>query len=112
MTTIAILDENLHLVGLKKLSKRAQAPEGAILVADACDLPTNGTYKWDLEGKCFMPLGHGFGKPERAPIPDSQALYIVCKMMKNPPKDLLDWMKWYEDNLKQAHEEFGLRARR
>lgn len=112
MTTIARLDDNDRLIGYKKLGKKVKTPDGAIVVDDGCDLPTDGTYKWDQKHNCFMPLGHGFGKPNRAPIPDIQALYLVALTVDNPPQELRDWMKWYEDNLKQAHEELGIRARR
>jgi len=111
MTTIAVLNDTFYLIGYRKLGKKAKVPEGAIVVPDGCDLPADGSYKWVAAEECFLPLGHGFGKPERAPVPDVQVLYLLAMAMDNPPAEVSAWAKWYEKNLKQAHEEMGHRPK-
>lgn len=96
MTQIAILDKNARLIGFRKLSKNGKAREDDVEVVDECDLPTDGTYKWMAEDSCFMPVGHGLGKPGPSPIPTEQVIFILASKMKNPPKEILDWMKWYK----------------
>lgn len=95
MTTIAILDEKSRLVGLRKLDKEMRAPEGAVVVVDECDLPHDGTYKWVPKDECFMPVGHGLGKPGPAPISTETVVLLLAANMDNPPQEVLDWMKWY-----------------
>ena len=95
MTTIAILDKNARLVGLRKLSSRKKVHKGAVEVVDGCDLPTNGTYKWVAEESCFMPVGHGLGKPGPSPISTEQVVFLMAANMNNPPQEVLDWMEWY-----------------
>ncbi len=112
MTTIAILNDKSYLIGFKKLGKKAQVPEGAVVVPDECDLATDGSYKWVPDQGCFLPLGHGFGKSERAPVPEVQVLYLLAMAMDNPPSEVSAWAKWYEKNLKKAHEEMAERPRR
>ena len=96
MTKIAILDKNARLIGLRKLSKKAKIPLDAVTVPDGCDLPTDGTYKWMAKEACFMPVGHGLGKPGPSPIPTEQVVFLLASNMKNPPKEVLDWMEWYK----------------
>lgn len=95
MTTIAILDKKSRLVGLRKLGKRAKIPKGAVVVVDECDLPVDGSYKWMPEDKCFMPVGHGLGKPGPAPISTETVVLLLAANMSNPPQEVVDWMKWY-----------------
>lgn len=101
MATIAVLTDG-RLTGLKKVSKPRTTD---VVVDDAIDLPLDGTYKWNTTEGCFVPIGHGFGKPKPCPVPDSLVLYQVAKAMKNPPQETRDWMRWYEANLRAAHEE-------
>ena len=96
MTTIAILDKNARLIGLRKLSSGKKVRKGTVEVPDECDLPTNGTYKWMAEESCFMPVGHGLGRPGPAPISTEQVILLLATSMNNPPQEVLDWMKWYE----------------
>ncbi len=107
MTTIAILDEKSRLIGLRLLdmgkvdtegeviSEGETAPEGAVIVVDECDLPVDGTYKWMPEDKCFMPVGHGLGKPGPSPISTEEVILLLATYMDNPPQEILDWMEWY-----------------
>lgn len=108
MTTIAVLDDRLRLVGYKKLTNGKKVQAGDVVVPDDCDLPPDGTYKWikpeGLEGS-FVPLGHGFGKPMRPPVSDVHVLYLLAKNMENPPAEVTDWTTWYETNLQSAQEE-------
>lgn len=99
---IAVLDDKLTLVGYKEVTSLG---DDDVDVGMECDLPVDGTYKYDPQEKTFVPLGHGFGKPKRAPVPDSLVLYILASKMKNPPQEIRDWCGWYEENLAQQHEE-------
>ena len=96
MTMVAILDSKNRLIGLRKLSKRGKVSKGEVEVADECDLPTDGTYKWMAEDMCFMPVGHGLGKPGPAPISSEQVIFLLASSMDNLPQEILDWMKWYK----------------
>lgn len=109
MRRVSVLDENGHLVGDKLVKEGAKVPKGATDV-DPGDLPLDGTYKWT--GETFMPLGHGFRKPTRAPIPDSYALYLVIRALDTRvAKEARVWADWYEENLRQRAEESSQRAR-
>ena len=96
MTTIAILDSNTRLIGLRKLPKRGKVGKGEVEVSDECDLPTDGTYKWMAEDSCFMPVGHGLGKPGPAPISTEHVVFLLAASMNNTPQEVLDWMEWYK----------------
>ena len=97
MTKIAILDKNNRLIGLRKLPKKGKIiPLDAVTVIDECDLPTDGTYKWMAKEACFMPVGHGLGKPGPSPIPTEQVTFLLAASMHNPPQEVLDWMEWYK----------------
>ncbi len=96
MTMIAILDKNARLIGLRKLSGEEEWCEGTVGVPDGCDLPTDGTYKWMADDACFMPVGHGLGKPGPAPISTEQVIFLLAADMDNPPREVLDWMEWYK----------------
>lgn len=97
MTTIAILDGSARLIGLRRLpeEEEEELPSGAVEVDDGCDLPTDGTYKWMTDEACFMPVGHGLGKPGPAPISTEQVVLLLAAEMDNPPQEVLDWMEWY-----------------
>lgn len=101
MPTIAVLTAG-RLTGLKELKK---PKKGDIVVDDGIDLPLDGSYKWDRGAKCFVPLGHGFGRPKPCPVPDTLVLYRMAKAMDSPPQDVLDWCSWYEGNLLERHQE-------
>ena len=101
MPTVAVLTAN-RLTGLKKI-KRPRATD--IIVDDGIDLPLDGSYKWDGDTGCFVPLGHGFGQPKPCPVPDTLVLYRLAKALKDPPQDVTDWCTWYEGNLQTSHEE-------
>ncbi len=96
MTTMAILDSNARLIGLRKLPKQGRGRKGEVEVSDDCDLPTDGTYKWMADDMCFMPVGHGLGKPGPSPISSEQVIFFLAASMDNPPQEILDWMKWYK----------------
>ncbi len=101
MTTIAKLNDQGRLVGLRKLGKKAKAPDGAIVVTDECDLPTDGTYYWHKEEKCFFPLGHGHGRPGPAPCSPDFVLFQLAMRMANPPQEVLEWIEWMKELDKQ-----------
>jgi len=104
MATVALLDDNNRLVGLKS----KEQPTADDLVVDSnCDLPTDGSYKWSAEQTCFVPLGHGFGPvSSRPPISNMRALYLVAQCLADDiPQEVRDWMDWYEQNLQKRDEE-------
>jgi hypothetical protein len=71
----------------------------------SCDLEP-GKYKWD--GKSFIPIGHGFGKPEKGRIPDDYAVFLGLKALINGepiPPEVTEWLDWYESNIAPRHAE-------
>lgn len=105
--TVAILDSSGALVGLE----RTEDPTGRVIVVDEVDLPLNGTYKWDPRGSCFVPLGHGFGRPQKPPVSDAYALFSVVQSLGDAaPQPARLWAAWFRDNV-QRREEEGILAR-
>jgi hypothetical protein len=114
MTKVAILDEGGLLVGTKTVTS---ASDSQIDVGEDCDLPTDGTYRWNNERKCFHPIGYGHGKPARPPVSDTQAFYLMMKAVSNLadlPDECKQWMIWYEENLlvRQQERLVALRKRK
>ena len=96
MTTIAILDKNARLIGTRKLTKKEKVPRGAVEVLDGCDLPIDGTYKWMAEETCFMPVGHGLGKPGPAPVSTEEVIFLLASNMDDLPEEVVEWRKGYK----------------
>lgn len=113
MHRTAVLDGNYRLVGYRQTDRDS---EFLIPVEDNCDLPEDGTYKWMKEEGCFMPLGHGFGKPKSAPVSSERVLYLITKTLigrrANVPSEIKAWLDWYENNLKGADDERRERRKR
>jgi len=108
MTTVAKLDKKGFLIGLKKLRKKEKPKDNDVVVDDECDLPHDGSYKWNAKAKAFVPLGHGFGRPERPPVSEAKVLYLIAqKLGKDMPQEVRDWCTWYETNIKRREEEKG-----
>ena len=108
---IAVLDKNGHLVG----TRRDEPNADDVVLPDDCDLPLNGTYKWMPDQKCFMPLGTGFPRvAAKPPVSETQVLYLLASAIGEEllPKEVQDWMRWYEKNLKKREEELQARARK
>ena len=108
---IAVLDDNGHLVG----TRRGKPSANDVILPDDCDLPTNGTYKWVSDQKCFLPLGTGFPRvAAKPPVSETQVLYLLASAIGEEllPKEVQDWMRWYEKNLKKREEELQARARK
>lgn len=106
--TVAVLDAQARLVGYR----RTVTPEpGEVIVPETCDLPPDGTYKWD--GAAFVPLGFGFGKPARPPVPQDYAVFLMMKsMLADLPDECRQWCDWYETNMRRRTEEPLRRGRR
>ncbi len=105
---IAVLDAKSYLVGYKR--KIRQGPLD-VVVPDGCDLPTDGTYKWD--GKRFVPLGHGFAPiVSRPPATMDEVMLETIEAMgeKAGPKARA-WADWYRLNLLKREEEMSRRHR-
>ncbi len=104
---IAVFDANKRLTGTKMVSNPGK---DAVLLPDGCDLPMDGSYKWD--GTCFVPLGHGFGPVvARPPISETAVLYLLVDALgDDAPHQAREWADWYEENLKVREEEQALRA--
>ncbi len=104
---IAVFDANKRLTGTKMVAKPLQFD---VPLPDGCDLPMDGSYKWD--GTCFVPLGHGFGPVvARSPISETAVLYLLVDALGDdalPPAR--EWADWYAENLKVREEEQALRA--
>lgn len=99
---IAILDDGDRLVGYNMTTD----PEPSdVVVAHGCDLPADGTYKYMQGEGCFMPLGHGFPRSAPQPVAESRVLYLMARIMDNPPEEVRLWLVWYEDNVARQHEE-------
>ncbi len=113
MKRISVISEDGHLVGSKEVEDDAVlSPTEADI--DPGDLPLDGTYKWD--GNAFIPLGHGIPlKVKRPPIPDTYAMYLAIKKVHSEfglGQQVVDWLDWYEANLKLRDEERVLGDRR
>lgn len=107
MKKIAKFDNEGRLVGYRTVTK---VTKDQVEVPDNCDLPTDGTYRWD--GKSFVPLGHGYGKPARPPVASDYAVFLMMKSWLNdatPPAECRAWVEWYEKNLAKRNEELAKR---
>ena len=105
MPLIAKLDKNNHLIGYNQKSKPSAKD---VVVDDECDLPPDGTYKWDGESGAFVPVGHGFGRPKKAPISNDRVLYHIVQWMgSDAPQEVRDWASWYDENMKRRDEEMA-----
>ncbi len=106
---IAVLDANKRLTGTKMAMKPGQ---DAVLLPDGCDLPMDGSYKWD--GTCFVPLGHGFGPVvARPPVSETTVLYhLIDALGDKAPHPAREWADWYVENLKVRDEEISRRTRK
>ena len=108
---IAVLNENGHLIG----TRRDEPSADDIVLPDDCDLPLNGTYKWMSDRGSFMPLGTGFPRvATKPPVSETQVLYLLASAIGEDllPKEVQDWMRWYEKNLKKREEELQIRTRK
>jgi len=104
---VAKLDKDKRLIGFLKKSK---AGKNDIVITEGpdptCDLACDGRYKWD--GETFMALGHGFGKPERPPIPETKVLRLIVEAIRDKvPKEVQDWADWYDTNMSKQQEEIA-----
>lgn len=108
---VAVLDNEQKLVGMTKIDEPANRPSDLVFLPDECDLPTDGTYKYDWENAQFVPLGHGFGKPEKQPVADSRVMYLLIKEMQADGKshpELTEWATWYEKTLSNRDAEMRM----
>lgn len=99
MITVARLDDKNRLIGYRRVAKKGK---NHIVVPTNCDLPTDGSYRWD--GKCFVPRGHGYGQPSRPPIMFDYAVYLMMKALireKLLPAECEAYVEWYQKNLAQ-----------
>lgn len=103
MIRVAVLDDNNRLIGADHVA------EGAKDHVEIGDLPTDGSYKWSDSEKCFIPLGHGFGKPSTPPCPiDHIVRLLITELVdsgKHPPEPIVRWAEWYDENLLRRNEE-------
>lgn len=115
-TLVAVLDGRGRLIGLKR---KARPSPDDFLLPNGCDLPLDGSYK--LMGKCFVPLGHGFGKPMRPPVSVEAVLNSMIQALSDlapdaVPHEAQEWAEWYQKNLKVREDEgniaHSLRAER
>ena len=103
MKTVAQLDRQQRLVGYRKVKKLSKTH---IEVPDDCDLPTDGRYRWD--GARFVPLGHGYGKPDNPPVATDFAVFLMMRALVNEqpiPDECRLYVEWYEKNLRKRNEE-------
>jgi len=105
---VAVLDKKMRLIGTKY--KVRVAPDDVAL-PDDCDLPLNGTYKWQNDS--FVPLGHGFPPISSRPsATEAEALYDLIDMLgTKAPDKARAWANWYAANLKKREEEMSRRHR-
>lgn len=106
MQLVAVLDDERRLIGTK--NKRAVV-KGDVALPVGCDLPLDGTYKWN--GSSFIPLGHGFGPVvAKPPYSESAVLFLLVQAMgKKAPHECLAWAEWYAENLKVREDELARR---
>lgn len=94
MHRVAELDEHGVLVGARTV-KRLHASH-----IECGDLPADGRYRWD--GRTFIPLGFGKGKPDRAPIDRDRVMFYLVDALtegKPIPQECRDWARWYKRNV-------------
>ena len=103
---VAVLDKKMRLVGTKY---KIRATPDDVTLPDDCDLPLNGTYKW--QDDLFVPLGHGFPPiVSRPSATEAEALYDLIEMLgKKAPAKARTWADWYAVNLKKREEEMTRR---
>ncbi len=104
-TLVAVLDGKGRYIGTKLKAK--PGPDD-FLLPHGCDLPTDGSYK--LQGGCFVPLGHGFGKPMRSPVSVEAVLNSMIQALTDlapdaVPHEAREWAEWYRENLKAREDE-------
>ena len=105
MIQIAKLDKDNRLVGYRRVKKKNK---DHVVVPEGCDLPTDGSYRWD--SKSFVPLGHGYGKPARSPIASDYAVFLMMRALLNEeslPAECRAYVAWYEENLAKRNEEMA-----
>ena len=105
MSKTAVIDAAKIYRGMK--GANASLPEGWARVDSiiSCDLEP-GKYKWN--GNAFIPLGHGFGKPQAGRVPDDYAVFLAIKSMINGepiPTEVSEWADWYEKTIAPRHAE-------
>lgn len=91
MSRVATLDANGVLIGVRNISKPKNTD------VECGDLPADGSYRWD--GKTFIPLGFGQGKPKRPTVSRDRAIYLTFKALiaGNPiPEECRTWCDWFE----------------
>ncbi len=105
---IAVLDAKQYLVGYKRKIKPGPLD---VVVPDGCDLPADGTYKYD--GKRFVPLGHGFPPVVTRPpaTMDEVVLEIIAALGNKSGPKARAWADWYRVNLLRREEEMSRRHR-
>ncbi len=103
MTHIARLDKDGFLIGYTQIKK---ATKKHVVVPENCDLPVDGSYRWN--GKTFIPRGHGYGKPARPPVASDYAMFLMMKAIlagTDLPAECREWVAWYKKNLAKRNEE-------
>lgn len=99
MKRVAVLDGDGKLVGFKTV----KTPKPADLtVEDECDLPTDGSYRWDERTRAFLPVGHVLKKPARPPVSQDYALYLMLRALLDGtpiPEECRQWCGWYRENV-------------
>ena len=101
---VALLDDNSLLVGYRTV-ENPQATD--VTVPVDCDLPADGTYRWDAPTAQFIPLGHGHGKPVLSPLTTEMALRRLIELTPGADGDptLRGWADWYDTLLRRTGEE-------
>ncbi len=105
MTQVARLNEGKYLVGYRQVKK---VNESHVVVPDNCDLPVDGSYRWD--GERFIPRGHGYGKPSSPPMSADYAMFLTMRALLNDkpiPPEVQLYVTWYEENLAKRNEELS-----
>jgi len=101
----AVLDDSGHLIGRETIDDDQK--DGI----DPGDLPLNGTYKWDDVNKMFFPLGHGFGKVTK-PQPPFSNDFVLARIIESmgdaAPYEAVEWLKWFDGDLRRREEELNL----
>lgn len=96
---LAVLNQAGVLVDCKEVDEdkvgENDIPIGDLPVGDAAP-------KYKFRGGQFIPLDHGYGKPEKPPIPSEQVLWHLAKQMgDDAPLEVKTWCTWYEKHRRQ-----------
>lgn len=93
MTTVAVLNEQQCFIGTEEVEDTT----GRIVLDEGCDLPKNGSYKWN--GVSFLPTDDSPSLEALPAIDPGYVLYLALRaLLKGAPmpREVEQYVAWYE----------------